>query len=110
MLGARNLWDQVHGMVGVYLDDPSSVPACGLRSLAGFELVEGAAMPDGFQRVDIPAGPVARLRFRGPYAGLAKGHDYLYCDWLPQPGRDPAMPRLMKSMSTPPATWRRPTC
>jgi len=89
IIGAPGLWEQVRGMVGVYLDDPAQVPAEKLRSYAGFELVEGAALPEGVDEVLILAGPVARLRFRGPYAGLSQGYDYLYCEWLPELGRDP---------------------
>lgn len=89
IIGARRLWDQVRGMVGVYYDDPSAVAPDDLRSCAGFELASGVACPDGMERVDLPAGPVARLRFTGPYAGLQRGYDYLYGDWLPASGRDP---------------------
>ena len=89
MIGARNLWSQVRGMVGVYLDDPSAVPDAELRSWAGFELAGDVDTPEGFEQIDIPGGEAARLRFQGPYAGLSKGYDYLYCDWLPNSGRDP---------------------
>jgi AraC family transcriptional regulator len=89
MIGARNLWPQTRGMAAVYLDDPSAVEPQDLRAFAGFELIEGAALPDGFEEIAIPGGPVARLRFRGPYAGLHKGYDHLYCTWLPNSGRDP---------------------
>jgi AraC family transcriptional regulator len=89
IIGARNLWGKVRGMVGVYLSDPSRIPPAELQSFAGYELVEGAAVPEDLEPVDIPDGPIARLRFRGPYAGLHRGYDYLYCNWLPNSGRDP---------------------
>lgn len=89
IIGARGLWPDVRAMVGVYLSDPSQVPPRDLRSYAGFELAPGADLPDGMDQVLIPEGPVARLRFKGPYAGLSQGYDCLYCGWLPQSGRDP---------------------
>ena len=89
IIGARDLWHQVRGMVGVYLDDPSAVPEEELRSWAGFELGEDAALPEGFEEVHISAGPAAVLHFKGPYGGLSRGYDALYCDWLPASGRDP---------------------
>ncbi len=90
IIGAHNLWPQVRCMVGVYYDDPSVVPAPELRSNAGFELAHGADIPDGFETVEILGGPIARLRFRGPYAGLQRGYDYLFGEWLPASTRDPA--------------------
>ena len=103
---ARGLWPQVIDMVGIYMDDPSAVPAADLRSFAGLALHPEAAMPEGLEAAmpegleapvpegleprDIPAGPVARLRFTGPYAGLHAGYEYLYGVWLPGSGREPA--------------------
>lgn len=89
MIGSRNLWSQVGSMIGVYLDDPSAVPAAELRSWAGYELVDEAELPKGFERVELPEGPIARLRFQGPYAGINKGYDYLFREWLPNSDRDP---------------------
>ena len=45
--------------------------------------------PEGMEVVDLPAGDVARLRFKGPYAGLQRGYDHLYGMWLPKSGREP---------------------
>jgi len=89
MIGARDLWSQVGKMIGVYLDDPTAVPAADLRSWAGCELVDGVELPAGFECVELRDGPIARLRFQGPYAGINKGYDYLYREWLPNSGRDP---------------------
>ncbi|MDQ2094519.1 AraC family transcriptional regulator [Rhodobacteraceae bacterium 10Alg 79] len=90
IIGARGLFPQVRAMIGVYLDDPGSVPAEDLRSYAGFELASGAELPDGMEVIDLPKGEVARLRFTGPYAELHRGYDHLYGTWLPESGRDPA--------------------
>ncbi|MEZ5715553.1 MAG: GyrI-like domain-containing protein [Paracoccaceae bacterium] len=90
IIGARQLSGQVRAMVGVYYDDPAAVPAGDLRSCAGFELAAGLACPEGMEPVDLAAGEVARLRFRGPYAGLQRGYEFLYGSWLPSSGREPA--------------------
>ena len=89
IIGARQLFGQVRGMVGVYYDDPAAVAPEALRSCAGFELTPGVACPEGMEVVDLPAGDVARLRFKGPYAGLQRGYDHLYGMWLPKSGREP---------------------
>lgn len=76
--------------VGVFHDDPASVPANELRSDAGITVapeVEG----DGDVRIlPIAAGQHAVLRHVGPYAELEKAYDWLYCAWLPTSGYEPA--------------------
>lgn len=90
IVNTRNLWAQVGTMIGVYFDDPTSVPEADLRSMAGFELKEGAELPEGFDAYKIETGPVGCLTYPGPYAGMQKAYDYLYSEWLPASGRDPA--------------------
>lgn len=90
IIGARDLFAEVRSMVGLYYDDPAAVSPPDLRSFAGFELTGETPCPEGMEEVAMPAGPVARLRFRGPYAGLQSGYDHLYGAWLPGSGRDPA--------------------
>lgn len=87
---AENLWPQVLAMAGVYFDDPSAVPDDELRSFAGFGMKSGTEVPEGLETFDIPAGPCAVLRLKGPYSGLRAAYDYLYGDWLAQSGREPA--------------------
>ncbi len=86
---ARNLWPKSKGMVGVYYDDPSSVEVEKLRSFAGVAVSEDLVTPDGLEDLDIPGGPRAVLRFKGPYAGLKAAYDYLYGEWLPASRRVP---------------------
>jgi AraC family transcriptional regulator len=90
IISARGLWPAVGGGVAVYYDDPAAVEAKALRSHAGFVLDERAEMPAGLDEVRLAAGPAAVLHFKGPYAGLQAGYDYLYGVWLPQSGREPA--------------------
>jgi len=87
---ARGLWPQVTDRVGVFLDDPAVVSARDLRSFAGLALRDQAALPDDLEPVEIPGGPVARLRHHGPFSGLHAAYGYFFGVWLPQSGREPA--------------------
>jgi AraC family transcriptional regulator len=90
IITARGLWPAVRGGVAVYYDDPAAVEARALRSHAGFVMDEAAELPAGLDEVRLGAGPAAVLHFKGPYAGLQAGYDYLYGVWLPASGREPA--------------------
>lgn len=88
-IAARGLLGQVGRMVGVYYDDPSTVPVADLRSHAGLEFPEtDLAAP--LEHVHLPAGRHAVLRVEGPYSGLPAAYDRLYAGWLPQSGEEPA--------------------
>ncbi|MEM9350191.1 MAG: AraC family transcriptional regulator [Pseudomonadota bacterium] len=89
IMTARNLWPHTRGMIGAYYDDPMEVAADDLRSLAGAIVDEELVLPDGLQEIRIPAGPLAKLRFKGPYGGLPQAYDYLYGRWLPEAGKEP---------------------
>ncbi|MBK9081209.1 MAG: AraC family transcriptional regulator [Rhizobiales bacterium] len=77
-------------MIGVYYDDPHSVPEARLRSFAGLEVDVGVAVPAGLERRELPGGPVAGIVHKGPYAELPQAYDWLYGQWLPASGREPA--------------------
>ncbi|WP_375266500.1 GyrI-like domain-containing protein [Planktotalea sp.] len=87
---SRNLRSQARGMVGIYYDDPSTVPEAELRSHASVELAEGATVPDGLEEVTIEGGESAVLLLKGAYSGLQDAYTWLYGQWLPQSGRMPA--------------------
>ncbi|MEM8592070.1 MAG: AraC family transcriptional regulator [Pseudomonadota bacterium] len=89
IMTSRNLWPHTRGMIGAYFDDPSAVPVDELRSLAGAVVDEKMEIPDGLSELRIPAGPLAKLRFKGPYAGLPQAYDYLYGQWITEAGREP---------------------
>lgn len=89
IVAARNLFPQITEMVGVYYDDPAAVPAEKLRSHAGFALKPGTAVPEGLEAVDLPAGRLAVIRFRGHYSGFRAAYDHLYGTWLPASGEEP---------------------
>jgi AraC family transcriptional regulator len=88
-ISARGLLGRTGRMVGVYYDDPSTVPAANLRSHAGVEFPE-TDMAAPLEPVHLPAGRHAVLTVRGPYSGLPAAYDQLYAVWLPQSGEEPA--------------------
>lgn len=77
-------------MIGVYFDDPESVATNRLRSLAGIAAPDDFVAPEGVERVTIPAGPVASIVFKGPYAELPNVYADLFRRWLPSSDREPA--------------------
>lgn len=87
---SRNLWPTVKGMAGIYFDDPNSIEESKLRSMAGLELGLQSLLPEGLVEFILPAGDHAVLRFQGSYSGLKNAYDYLYGDWLPDSGKEPA--------------------
>lgn len=88
VLGARNLWGQTRGMVGVYYDDPTATEAADLRSHAGAIVPDDLGLEAPLEKVRLRAGRYAVMRFRGPYSGLQTAYDHLYGTWLPQSGEE----------------------
>ena len=86
----RDLWKHARGMVGIYYDDPSTVPEAELRSHAAVELADDLAVPDPLEEVVIEGGESAILVMKGAYTGLQQAYEWLYGQWLPQSGRVPA--------------------
>lgn len=66
----HNLWGHARGMVGIYYDDPSTVPEAELRSHAAVELATDLVVPEGLEEVMIPGGESAVLVMKGAYSGL----------------------------------------
>jgi len=90
-------WAQPRGLLGngtrsfgVYFDDPESVPAAELRSIAGITVGVDFVGSGDVRVFELPAMKVASVIHKGPYAELEKPYRYLYKDWLPKSGYDPA--------------------
>jgi AraC family transcriptional regulator len=83
---AAGLWPEAVEFLGLYFDDPSSVPEPELRSLAGIAVRDGVAAPAGFAEVRLAAGRFAVLHHRGPYEGLPAAWGWLMAEWLPRSG------------------------
>ena len=107
---ARGLIQATTRFIGIYPDDPHSVPEAELRSLAALTVPPGTPLDPGMEVVELPALRCARLRYQGPYAELEAVYDRLYGAWLPQSGEEPdAFPvfeeYLNDCRSLPPAEW-----
>ena len=89
IMTSRELWPHTRGMLGAYYDDPMETPVEDLRSLAGAVVDGEMEVPEEMTEIRIPAGPLAKLRYKGPYSGLPKAYDYLYGRWLPENGHQP---------------------
>lgn len=88
-VGAQNLWPEAIEFLGVFFDDPGSVPEEDLRSLAAIAVRDDLAMPAGFEQARLAAGRFAVLHHKGPYEGLPAAWGWLMETWLPASGLKP---------------------
>jgi AraC family transcriptional regulator len=75
--------------IGIYRDDPESVPAEDLRSAACITVPDGWKPAGELKEGHVEGGPYARIVHTGPYTELETAYDWLYRTWLPTSGRDP---------------------
>ena len=87
---SENLWPRTAGMVGVHYSDPNVVNEDDLRAHAGLVITDQEPVPQSLEEVVLPAGPCAVLNYKGPYTAIKVAYDYLYGDWLPNSGKEPA--------------------
>lgn len=107
---ARGLVGEATRFIALYHDDPTSVPEKELRSEAGLTVPAGVEGTEGVRILDLPPTRCAVVLFKGPYAELEPVYTWLYRDWLPASGEEPAdqPPRedyLNDPRTTPPAEW-----
>lgn len=88
-LGARGLFRPDMRMVGVYFDDPASVPEAELRSRACVTTAEPIPIEAPLVETPIAGGTFAVLLHKGPYADMRVAYNWLYGQWLPKSGREP---------------------
>ncbi|HZF75875.1 MAG TPA: AraC family transcriptional regulator [Acetobacteraceae bacterium] len=95
--GRLQAWAAARGLdlpgarwIGLYQDDPESVPAAQLRSEACVTVGPEAEAAEGVRILELPASRVATLVFRGPYPELERAYAWLYREWLPGSGEEPA--------------------
>ncbi len=76
--------------IGLYYDDPKSVPTKQLRSTACITIDNSTDGIDNsnFKQYKIPAGRCATVMHKGSHAELEKPYDWLYGSWLPQSGEE----------------------
>jgi AraC family transcriptional regulator len=77
--------------IGVYYDDPLSVAAKDLRAEAGVVVTADTLLDGDVHAVEIPNLLCASVLHKGPYAELEqRPYHFLFREWLPQSGREPA--------------------
>ncbi len=69
-LTRRDLWATTGAWAGMYHGDPTTTPEDDLTSYAACAYPADAPVPDGFERVALPAGRYAETIHDGPYDGL----------------------------------------
>jgi AraC family transcriptional regulator len=77
--------------LGIYWDDPDVVPADQLRSHACISVGDSITEPlEGCELLTLEGGDYAIGVHRGPYAALHESYAWLFGQWLPSSGREPA--------------------
>jgi AraC family transcriptional regulator len=73
-------------MIGIYHDDPETVPKDQLQSDAAITVPDGMPLPAGLKEQRIPAGRYATTTHVGPYEELPDVWARLMGEWLPATG------------------------
>ena len=87
---ARQLIGPATRCFGLYHDDPGSVAPAAHRADACVTVPAGVVAEEGLRILELPPARVAVLLFKGPYAELEGAYAWLYRDWLPGSGEEPA--------------------
>ena len=90
--GSQELLNEQTRSLGLYYDDPKSVDADKLRSMACITMPENAALSGDNppEKITVPAGRYATVVFKGAYAELEKPYSWLFGEWLPESGYETA--------------------
>lgn len=75
--------------IGIYYDDPETVPQTELKSAACITVPGTWAPSAEITEKHIAGGRYARIVHTGPYAELKVAYDWLYNTWLPTSGEEP---------------------
>ena len=87
-LGSRNLIKPEMRSIGIYYDDPASVPEDQLRSRASIIVDENFAIEPPLEPVDISGGQYAVLRYKGTYADMKAAYKWFYGEWFVKSGKE----------------------
>ena len=90
---SKDLLSEKTRSIGIYYDDPKSVPESELRSTACISVDEGFSLQGhdkDLVKKQIPAGQCATVVFKGPYAELEQAYDWFFGSWLPNSGHEAA--------------------
>lgn len=99
----RDRIGSVGRMVAIFEDDADATPTTALRSAAGVVIDACDSVPEGLERIVIPAGRIAVLRYVGSYALMHTAYQWLYGTWLPASGEEPRDHPVFEEYLTDPA-------
>jgi AraC family transcriptional regulator len=75
--------------IGVFYDDPASVPESELRAAVCITVPDGWTPSGELTEAHIEGGRYARIVHTGSYAELKTAYDWLYQTWLPNSAEEP---------------------
>jgi AraC family transcriptional regulator len=75
-------------VIGIYQDDPESVPQAELRSAACITVPNDWAPSGELKEGHVEGGQYAKIIHTGPYTELKTAYDWLYQTWLPISGEE----------------------
>ena len=88
--------------IGIFHDDPASVPKAELRATACITVADHWAPSGELTEAHIEGGRYARIIHTGPYTELKTAYDWLYQTWLPNCGEEPRdLPCLEEYLNDP---------
>jgi AraC family transcriptional regulator len=88
--------------IGIYHDDPVSVPQDELRSTACITVPAGWVPSGELTEAYVEGGRYARIIHTGPYIELKTAYDWLYQTWLPGSSEEPRdLPCLEEYLNDP---------
>jgi AraC family transcriptional regulator len=88
--------------IGIYHDDPASVPQDELRSIACITVRDDWEASGELTAAYIEGGRYARIVHTGPYSELKSAYDWLYRTWLPSSTEEPRnLPCLEEYLNDP---------
>ncbi len=75
--------------IGIFFDDPASMPKVELRSVVCITVPDDWAPSGELTEAHIEGGRYARIVHTGPYTELRMAYDWLYQTWLPNSAEEP---------------------
>ncbi|MGA2877706.1 MAG: GyrI-like domain-containing protein [Bryobacteraceae bacterium] len=88
--------------IGVFYDDPASVPEVELRAAACITVPDHWAPSGELTEAHIEGGRYARIVHTGPYTELKTAYDWLYQTWLPNSTEEPCdLPCIEEYLNNP---------
>jgi AraC family transcriptional regulator len=88
--------------IGVFYDDPASVPVPELRAAACITVPDDWVPSGELTKTHLEGGRYARIVHTGPYTELKVAYDWLYQTWLPNSAEEPRdLPCLEEYLNNP---------